>query len=66
MNREVSQAGPGETAFVGNQLLATFNSEARALLEADGQVITLKPGDVVLTRGEQVHSSVFPIGDTMI
>ena len=57
---------PSEAAFAGNQLLATFSSEARALLEADGQLITLKPGDVVLTRGEQVHSSVFPVGETMI
>ncbi len=59
-------AQPGETAFTGNQLLSTFSSEARALLETHGQLITLKPGDVVLTRGEQVLSSVFPIGETMI
>ncbi|MEO7654997.1 MAG: Crp/Fnr family transcriptional regulator [Sphingomicrobium sp.] len=57
---------PGATAFAGNQLLSTFSSEARALLEAHGQLVSLKPGDVVLTRGEQVRYSIFPIGETMI
>ena len=66
MNREASQSGTLEAAFSGSQLLATFDSAARALLEAHAELITLEPGDIVLTRGEQVRFSVFPVGETMI
>ena len=55
-----------ESIFAGNRLLATFDESARALIEPFGELITLKPGDVVLTRGEQVRYSVFPLGETMI
>ena len=66
VNIEVSKPDPDEMAFAGNHLLTTFSSEARALLEAHGELIALKPGDIVLTRGEQVRFSVFPVGETMI
>ena len=54
------------STFAGNRLLATFDDSARALIEPFGEIIRLKSGDVVLTRGEQVRYSVFPIGETMI
>jgi len=47
-------------------LLSTFSREARALIEPFGEMIELAAGEVVLTRGEQVMSSVFPVGSTMI
>ncbi len=59
------ETGSG-SAFAGNRLLATFDDTARALVEPFGEVIALKAGDVVLTRGEQVRYSVFPLGQTMI
>ena len=55
-----------DEAFSGNRLLSTFTREARALVEPFGEMIELGPRDVVLTRGEQVRSSVFPVGPTMI
>ena len=60
---ELTQA---DQAFAGNRLLATFSREARALIEPFGTVIELAPGDAVLTRGEQVRSTLFPIGPTMV
>ena len=53
-------------AFAGNRLLATFSREARALLEPFGTMVELDTGDVVLERGAQVRSSLFPVGPTMI
>ena len=55
-----------DEAFAGNRLLSTFSREARALLEPFGTMIDLEPGDLILQRGEQVRSSLFPIGPTMI
>lgn len=55
-----------DDAFAGNRLLATFSREARALIEPFGSLIDLGPGQMVLERGEQVRSSVFPVGPTMI
>lgn len=55
-----------DQAFAGNRLLSTFSREARALLEPFGTMVELDTGDVVLERGEQVHSSLFPVGPTMI
>lgn len=55
-----------DEAFAGNRLLSTFSREARALIEPFGEMIELRTGDVVLSRGEQVRSSVFPIATTMI
>jgi len=60
---ELNQA---DEAFAGNRLLSTFSREARALVEPFGTMIDLEPGDLILQRGEQVRSSLFPIGPTMI
>ena len=37
-----------------------LHAEARALIEPFGELVELKPGDIVLERGEQVRSSLFP------
>jgi len=55
-----------DEAFAGNRLLSTFSREARALIEPYGEIVDLKTGEVVLNRGDQVRSSLFPIGPTMI
>lgn len=55
-----------DSAFSGNRLLATFGAEERGLIEPFGTPIELGSGDVVLTRGNQVEHSVFPVGPTMI
>ena len=55
-----------DEAFAGNRLLATFSREARALIEPFGTMVELDTGDVVLERGAQVRSSLFPVGPTMI
>jgi len=60
---ELNQA---DEAFAGNRLLSTFSREARALVEPFGTMIDLEPGDLILQRGEQVRSSLFPVGPTMI
>lgn len=61
-----TQQNPIDAAFAGNQLLSTFAPEARGLLEPFGSVIELATGDAVLRRGEQVRSSLFPFGPTMV
>lgn len=55
-----------DEAFAGNRLLSTFSREARALIEPFGSTVDLAPGEVVLSRGEQVRSTLFPISSTMI
>lgn len=55
-----------DRAFAGNRLLATFAHETRGLIEPHGTLLILSPGEVVLNRGDQVKSTVFPIGETMI
>ena len=55
-----------DEAFNGNRLLSTFSREARALIEPYGTMIDVKSGERVLDRGEQVRSSLFPVGPTMI
>ena len=55
-----------DEAFAGNRLLSTFDREARALVEPNATVLDLSSGDPVLQRGEQVSSSLFPFGSTMI
>jgi CRP-like cAMP-binding protein len=55
-----------DEAFAGNRLLSTFSREARALVEPFGEMVDLKSGEVVLTRGDQVQASLFPIGPAMI
>jgi CRP-like cAMP-binding protein len=55
-----------DEAFAGNRLLATFSKETRGLVEPFGSVEQVASGDTVLRRGEQVETSIFPIGSTMI
>jgi CRP-like cAMP-binding protein len=55
-----------DEAFAGNRLLSTFSREARALVEPFGTMIELDTGERVLSRGEQVHSSLFLVGPTMV
>ncbi|HET7708255.1 MAG TPA: Crp/Fnr family transcriptional regulator [Sphingomicrobium sp.] len=55
-----------DQAFAGNRLLATFSAEARVLLEPEAEIVELGLGDVILERGRQVASSLFPFGSTMI
>jgi DNA-binding transcriptional regulator YhcF (GntR family) len=55
-----------DEAFSGNRLLSTFSREARALVEPFGSMVELEPGRTVLQRGEQVRSTLFPVGPTMI
>lgn len=60
---ELTQA---DQAFAGNRLLSTFSREARALIEPFGTFEEVDSGAVILSRGEQAKSSVFPIDQTMI
>lgn len=55
-----------DRAFSGNRLLSTFPQEARALVEADSEVVELKPGQTLFRPGEPVSHSLFPFGQTMI
>ena len=55
-----------DEAFSGNRLLSTFSREARALIEPFGTIVQLKAGETALSRGDQVTSSLFPIGPTLI
>jgi DNA-binding transcriptional regulator YhcF (GntR family) len=63
---EIDELTRADAAFSGNRLLSTFSREARAILEPFGETVELATGDAVLTRGEQVRSSLFPVGPTMI
>ena len=60
---ELTQA---DEAFAGNRLLSTFSAEARALIEPFGTMVELDTGEIVLSRGDEVESSLFPVGPTMI
>lgn len=55
-----------DAAFAENRLLTTFSRDARALVEPFGEMADLQPGEIVLTRGQQVESTLFPVGPTMI
>lgn len=55
-----------DDAFAGNRLLSTLSGEARALVEPFGTLTELEAGEVVLNRGDQVMTSLFPFGSTMI
>jgi CRP-like cAMP-binding protein len=63
---ETDELMQADEAFAGNRLLSTFNTEARGLIEPSGEMVELEPGDIVLNRGDQVRSSLFPVGSTMI
>ena len=66
MNLVIDELTQADDAFAGNRLLSTFPPEARALIEPYGTIVQLKGGDTALTRGEQVTSTLFPIGPTLI
>ena len=55
-----------DVAFGGNRLLSTFAAEARGLIEPHGELVDLDLGEIVLQRGEQVRTSLFPIGPTTV
>jgi CRP-like cAMP-binding protein len=55
-----------DEAFAGNRLLSTFAADARALIEPFGSMVQLVTGEVVLSRGEEVEATLFPLGPTMI
>ncbi len=66
MQLAADELNRADEAFAGNRLLSTFNAEARRLIEPFGTMVELSPGEIVLTRGERVRSSLFPVGPTMI
>jgi hypothetical protein len=55
-----------QDAFSANHLLSTLSEEARALIEPAGSIVHLRHGEIVLTRGKDVTSTLFPFGPTMI
>jgi CRP-like cAMP-binding protein len=55
-----------EPAFIDNRLLATFPMELRQSLRDQVEIVQLVAGDLVLQRGTDVDSSLFPFGTTMI
>jgi hypothetical protein len=55
-----------DDAFAGNRLLSTFAPEARGLIEPHGTLVELRPDEIALSRGDQVLSTLFPLGPTMI
>ena len=55
-----------DRAFTENKLLSTFPKELRSTLDGRLQIVDLEQGDVVLSRGEQVAYSTFPVGPTMV
>ena len=55
-----------DRSFAGNRLLASFASDARAVLEPYADVVELRVGSTVLRRGDDVAASLFPVGSTMI
>lgn len=55
-----------DQAFAGNRLLSTFPREARALIEPYGTMVELEAGAMVLRRGDEVRSTLFPINSTLI
>jgi CRP-like cAMP-binding protein len=60
---EITRVGD---AFATNQLLSTFAPEARALIEPHGTLVELRSDEIALSRGDQVLSTLFPLGTTMI
>ena len=63
---ETDELNQADEAFAGNRLLSTFSKEARALVEPYGEMVQLTAGEVVLSRGDQVTASLFPLNPTVI
>lgn len=55
-----------DVAFAGNRLLSTFAIETRALIDPHARIVELTVGDLLFDRGQQVRSSIFPFGPTMV
>ena len=55
-----------DEAFAGNRLLSTFPAEARALIEPFGSRGEVDTGEILLSPGDEVHSSLFPYDSTLI
>ena len=55
-----------DQAFAGNRLLATFAADVRALIEPYGSVVDLELGSVVQASGQDVVTTFFPFGTTMV
>ena len=55
-----------DQAFAANRLLATFPAESRALIEPHATVVDLDLGAVVHASGQNVVTTYFPFGTTMI
>jgi CRP-like cAMP-binding protein len=55
-----------DQAFAGNRLLATFPAESRALIEPHSTVVDLDLGAVVHAAGQDVVTTYFPFGTTMV
>lgn len=66
MDLETNELVRADQAFSGNRLLATFTREARAMIEPFGETVELDAGDQILSRGQPVQSSLFPIAGTTI
>ncbi len=66
MEIETDELTRADEAFAGNRLLSTLSTDARALIEPFGTMIELQTGELVLNRGSDVTSALFPIGPTMI
>jgi hypothetical protein len=58
--------GRFDQAFVGNRLLATMGEEDRERLETRSEIVELPLGGLILERGRQVETSLFPYGPTVI
>jgi CRP-like cAMP-binding protein len=59
-------ARDNEQAFIGNRLLATFPPQLRQSIRDQVEILRFEPGEVILRRGPDVESSIFPFGATMI
>jgi len=55
-----------DEAFARNRLLSTFPPDARAALEPHSSVVELELGSVVYESGQDLATSLFPYGPTMI
>jgi CRP-like cAMP-binding protein len=63
---DIDELSRVDEAFAGNHLLSTLSPDDRALIEPFGEMVELNAGDIALTRGDQVTTSLFPIGPTLI
>lgn len=65
-SRLAEPAEPIERAFRGNRLLATFDDEARALIEPHCERVEMIAGEVVFRAGHEVTESFFPFDGLIV